>query len=94
MTSVATPKVDYIFSVLLPNDTPKKQCDEKPLLFRYVAPPAYNLDSSHRKKIKKRSEAVHSGKATTQRREEGQMKSCVTNNVLPIPREIYFGEWL
>lgn len=30
-------------------------------------------------------------KTTTQRREEGQMKSCVTNNgSLPIPREIYF----
>lgn len=29
-------------------------------------------------------------KTTTQRRVEGQMKSCVTNNVLPIPREIYF----
>lgn len=29
-------------------------------------------------------------KTTTQRRGEGQMKSCVSNNVLPIPREIYF----
>lgn len=47
---------------------------------------SYNLESSDTKREAKRSQR----KTTTQRRVEGQMKSCGTNDVLPIPREIYF----
>lgn len=50
-------------------------------------PKTYNLKSHWEKE---RRSKTNRRKTTTQRRVEGQTKSCVTNNVLPIPREIYF----
>lgn len=81
-------KSDYTFSVLLPNDIRKRKfSDEIQFHFATKTPQNYiKRIRSHRKRNKKSANGYNNAKTNG----EGQMKSCVTNNVLPIPREIYF----
>lgn len=80
-----TKNVDYIFSVLLPNDIGKWNVMKSNSISLQCN--LTSLKSPKKKATQEAGEEVHKKSYNnTKTNEEGQMKSSVTNDVLPIPR--------